>query len=181
MTRGDETDLQGALGNLLRRLDRKSGGGYRQMQVARAWSEIAGPAVDSHTAGAHLREKELVVFVDGPAWATELSALADRYRVAMNEALGKEMVSSVRFVVSRHVAERKALDEPEAREEDASQAEKATPMPLSDQERAQVEASAAGIPDEELRQAVVQATVADLEWKKGRRAHSKREAGSQDR
>jgi hypothetical protein len=50
------------------------------------------------------------------------------------------------------------------------------PVPLSEVERAQVEASAASIPDAALREAVVRATVSDLEWKKGIAVRNSRES-----
>jgi predicted nucleic acid-binding Zn ribbon protein len=53
--------------------------------VLGAWSTVAGESVCSHTTGAHLRRGELVVYVDSPVWATELSALSEPYRVAINE------------------------------------------------------------------------------------------------
>jgi len=49
-------------------------------------------------------------------------------------------------------------------------------VPLSENERAQIEASASSIPDAKLREAVVRATVSDLEWKKGIAARNAREA-----
>ena len=59
-----------------------------------------------------------------------------------------------------------ALDKPEP-DSDVESA------PLTDTERAQVEASAAVIEDDRLREVVIRATVADLEWKKGiRRAET---------
>lgn len=163
---GKQVVLSDAIGRLAGALGSKSDG-LRQIQVKEAWSEIAGPSALSHTTGAHLRGRELVVFVDTHAWATELSALSEKYRTALEEKIGKGSISRVRFTVSPKVAEelRMNLAEDAARSE--REQDKVVPFPLSESERAQVEASVSAIPDKELRAAVLSATIADLEWKKG--------------
>lgn len=165
--KGGQHDLGTSLGRLLNRLDRKSGGGYFQVRVQDAWREVAGAGVAAHTVKAHVRQGELIVYVDSPVWATELSALAEQYRVRMNEELGHEPVKSVRFTVSKRVAEERHWEQAQQDAEDEKSHDVVESVPLSDVERAQVEASAASIEDDELREAVIRATVADLEWKKG--------------
>lgn len=172
---GRQMDLAAALGALTRGFDRKSHGQYLQVRVAAAWEKIAGKAVAAHTAQVHIRDGELLVYVDSPVWATELSALAGPYQISMNEELGQKTVRSVRFTVSRRVENQQHI---KAREEEAVEfysADPTVPVPLSEVERAQVEASAASIPDEQLREAVVKATVAGMEWRKGQRAVKTRE------
>jgi len=162
--------LQGALERLAERLDRKSGGRFAQEAIIDAWRHVAGDSVCAHTTGTHLRDGELVIFVDSPVWATELSALAGPYREALNAAVGQELVSTIRFSVSRKVnAERTRVEAERAADEEQSE-DKVPSIALTDQERDQVEASAAVIEDEELREAVIRATVADLQWKKGLKA-----------
>ena len=163
-------NLGDELSKLTTRLDRKSGGAYLQATVSRAWAKVAGDSVVAHTTGAHLREGELLVYVDSPVWATELSALSEPYRVALNEEIGEQAVRTVRFSVSRKVQFKveEDLNEREAAKERES--DKVPSIPLSKQEKEQIEASASSIPDLELREAVVRATIADLEWKKGLKA-----------
>jgi len=165
--RGKGGSLGDSLDSLMRRLNRKTNGAYVQTRIAGAWAEIAGPSVLSHTTGAHLRAGEMIVYVDSPVWATELSALAEEYRTRVNAHLGNEAVRSVRFTVSKRVGEQRGFEiaAREALEEDSR--DKVDSIPLSAEERAQVEASTAAIEDDELREAVLRATVADLEWKKG--------------
>lgn len=159
------TGLGDEVSRVVGRLD-KSGRGLLQVRVAEAWESVAGPSAGSHTTGAYIRGKELVVQVDSPVWATELSALADLYRQEINKHLGKEVVESIRFSVSRKAAEpRERRDSAESDEPDA--VDKVESVPLTEAERSQVEASAAAIKDEELRETVLRATIADLEWKKG--------------
>ena len=51
------------------------------------------------------------------------------------------------------------------------------PVPLTPQERAQVEHAAEQIEDEELRQAFIEAMVTDMELEKGRKAASEAQKG----
>lgn len=172
MTRGKQTDLASALESLSRRLDKKSHGRFRQEQVIDAWRSTAGPSVYEHTTRAHLRGGELVIYVDSPLWATELSALAGPYTDAMNEALGKTLVKSVRFAVSRKVEIDRRDRREDTRVTDGALHDRPPRIPLEDHERAQVIESASSIRDEQLRHAVIRATIAGMEWQKGRK-HAK--------
>lgn len=181
MTRrkGRQVGLGDALGSLEKRLDRKSGGAYSQVRVANAWSKVAGPSVAIHTTDAHLREGELVIHVDSQAWATELSALSGPYREAIQEEMGEIPVTSIRFTVSRRVHARQELQRAEEDTEEFYRPDETTPIPLSEHERRQVEESTAVIKDESLREAVIRATIADLEWKKGMKASKTRHSASE--
>lgn len=175
MRKGKQTDIGKALDSLARGLDRKGHGRLLQAGILPAWEKVAGPMVAEHTAKAHLRGGELMVYVDSPVWATELSALAGPYRDAINEEIGRNVVRSVRFAVSAKVDRERAHRRREA-ETDAGRAEeRVTPVALSEAELAQVRESAATIPDERLREAVLRATVAGMEWEKGRKAAKSRQ------
>jgi hypothetical protein len=132
-----------------------------------AWGRVADGVVSAHTTGAHLREGELVVYVDGNSWATHFSAMSEQYRKALNDLLGEELVKSIRFTVSRKVGEQHRLQRHEDETKEFYSADEAEAIPLTEVELAQVMASVAEIPNEELREAVLRATVKDLEWKKG--------------
>jgi len=172
---GKQGQLAASLGALVRKLDKKGGGAYLQTRAAQAWHRIAGPSVCAHTTGAHVREGEMVVFVDSALWATELSALSEHYRTSINQELGQDLVKSVRFTVSKRVASERRMEETLERSDAHLTEDKVDPVKLSERELAQVEASAAAIPDEELRRAVLRATIADLQWKKGLKARRDRE------
>ena len=171
---GKSTNLGSSLDHLLKRLDRKSGGGLLQTRAAQAWYQMDGDSVSSHTTGAHLRDGEMVIYVDSSVWATELSALAEEYRTRINAEIGEESVRSMRFVVSRKVGEQRRVEQAEEESAAFYLEDKVESVPLTETERAQVEASAAQIGDEGLRRAVVAATIADLEWKKGLAKHKGR-------
>ena len=180
MTRrqGKGADLSNALEGLVGKLDRKTGGAGTQAKLVGLWEQVAGPIVTGHTTGVHLRDGVLVVYVDSNARANDMSALSEIYRVQLNSGLGKELISKVTFTVSRKVMDEMRLVAAEEELEDFYREDDVDPIPLTDNERAQVESSAASIPDAALREAVVRATVTDLEWKKGIAARNYSEGAS---
>lgn len=167
MRRGTSIGIGDALGRLLRRLDRKDGGGYSTARVSAAWERIAGDVMREHTTGTHLRDGTLVVYVDGPVWANELQAMSESYRQALNTEMGEELVRSVRFTVSRKVAQERALLVAEQAHEDFYRADHVEPVPLDELETEQARTAASSIEDPELREALMRAMVKDREWKKG--------------
>jgi hypothetical protein len=122
-----------------------------------------------------MRDGTLIVYVDNAAWATELSAMAERYRTAINERLGKELVRGIRFTVSRKVVEQHRIVAAEQDHDDFYKEDDVPSVPLTAAELSQLVASVETIPDEELREAVLRATVRDLEWKRGIAARNSRE------
>jgi len=174
-TRGRQSLLGDSLRSVLGRLNKKSGGGADSARVGRAWATIVGSTVQGHTTGAHMRDGTLIIYVDSPLWATELTAMSERYRGAINQEVGEELVRSVRFTVSRKVSQQHRIVVGERETDDFYSEDKVPSVALSPTELARVVASVEAISDEELREAVLRATVKDLEWKKGIATHSSRE------
>ena len=163
--RGTNSDLGSALGKLIKRLDRSSGG-WRNVQASELWPEVVGPQIASHTGRVFLRGGELVVSVDSPIWASELSAMSEMLKERLNSALGKEEVRSVRFSVSREVSVQRMWAEREERDA-REHALRVTPVSLTADELARVRESVSAIDNRELREAAFRATVKHLEWSKG--------------
>jgi hypothetical protein len=140
---------------------------------------VAGEEVAAHARGFALRDRELLVFVDSSVWANELSVLSEHYRTAINDRLGKEAVGSVRFAVSKQVAE--VLESEAEDDSHASAGERARiePLPATQNEIEQLRQMAASVSDPALREAVVAAARAHLEWRKGIEAHSAAEKAVQ--
>jgi hypothetical protein len=166
--RGGEARAGDAARSLLTRLDR--GGNLERAKAVALWREVAGDDVSSHAMGFAMREGELVVYVDSPVWATELTALSERYRLAINTAVGQELVRSMRFSISKKVAEERVWNDAQEREEAERRPDMVEPVPASEQELSQIEAMAASIHAAPLRQAAVRAAVRGLEWRKGLKA-----------
>jgi len=152
--------------SLMSRLDR-TGEGFERAKAVTAWRDAAGPEVATHARGFALREKELLVFVDSPVWANELSVLSEPYRVAVNERLGKELVDTIRFSVSRKVAEVQQHEAEDDSHASSTERERVEPRRASETEIEQVRQMAATVNNPALRDAVVAAALAHLEWRKG--------------
>jgi hypothetical protein len=173
--RGRQTQLGASLRAMLGRLDKKSGGGADSATVGAAWLAIVGASVQCHTTGAYVRDGTLIVYVDSPAWATELTAMSERYRTALNEEIGQELVRAIRFSVSRKVAEQHRIVAAAKEAEDFYREDDVPSVALTPTELSQVVSSVASISDPELREIVLRATVKDLEWKRGIAARNSRE------
>lgn len=175
---GTSENVSSIAEGMLGGLDR-TGEGRERARVVSAWRIVAGAEVFAHARGFVLRDGELVIFVDSPVWANELSMLAEHYRLAVNERVGKEAVGSMRFAVSRRVAEeldQDRLDEASVAEKERDKVE---PIPATAVEREQVRQLAASIKNAELREAVIAAAMAHLQWRKGIEARNEAERASQ--
>ena len=110
--------------------------------VATWWAAAIPPEIARHTVGAAMRDGELVVQVDSPVWAAELSAMSEQLRVLIEEASGRGTVRSVRFTVSRRVAMAKQHERDGEEYDELYEPEDVEPVPLTPQERSQVEHAA---------------------------------------
>lgn len=176
--RGKHGDVRDLAGAFLGRIDPE--GRRFGSRATAAWNEVVGPEIVRHTHGSALRDGELLVFVDSPVWANELSVMAEHLRERLNEALGEELVRSVRFAVSKRVAEERSARAAEEERREAYAPDEARSVPLTAQERAQVEYVASSISDEGLREAAIRAMTRHLEWKKAIGAENGREMRSED-
>ena len=119
---------------------------------------------DRKDAGATGVGKQLVVYVDESIVAAELNARRELVKLQFYEQFG-EQIDEFKILISRGEYKRHhpfvASDEP------PSYIESATPVTLTEAERATVAAQVADIDNPRLRRAVERAMVADLEWKRG--------------
>jgi hypothetical protein len=153
--------------------------GRAQARVVTAWRHVAGAEVFAHARGFALREGELLVFVDESTWANELAVLSEHYRGAVNERLGKEVVSSIRFAVSKRVSRDRSFEEEDSATAEALSREQAPPVPLTRTEREQLSLMAAAVKNERLRETVIAAATAHLQWRKGIEARNAAEKATQ--
>lgn len=161
---GDAVRLGDAMRRYVTRLDK--GNKLAEAVVAEHWTSVAGPHIAEHTDVRGLRGGELLVAVDSSSWATELSAMSEELKHRVNEQIGKDLVTSIRFTVSQRVEHR--AEESRARRDTGRRygGVRVEPKPLSAEERVAVERSVEAIHDPELRKAALSATLRDLEWKK---------------
>ncbi|MDY0340261.1 MAG: DUF721 domain-containing protein [Coriobacteriia bacterium] len=167
--RAKKTQTFGAAAeHVLGRID-TSGKRY-SARVVGVWSEVVGPGIARHTQGFAFREgRELVVFVDTPAWANELALMSGDLMRRINDRVGKESVTSLRFTVSKRVATERAWDTAIEESEAAYEPDAVEPQALSEVERDQAAHVAAVIEDPDLRETVLRVMMKDLALKKGAR------------
>ena len=171
------TDLSVAMDRLSRRMDRD--GSLTKARVVAEWPEVVGPEIAGHTLGLELRGGgELVVYVDSGPWATELTLMADRFVTDMQTRAGKRAVRSIRFTVSRKVAEEHRWKQERRGVDDSYSADIVAPVPVTANELAQIEHLARAIEPTSLREAAVRAMRADLEWRKGLKARKAAQRGA---
>ncbi|MCL2024810.1 MAG: DUF721 domain-containing protein [Coriobacteriia bacterium] len=89
--------FQLSLDRLVNRLDPAGTHLKQQSGIAQAFREIAGPTVSEHTTSIILRDTTVMVTVDDAIWAQELSFLAHEYAQKINEKLGADVVTSLKF------------------------------------------------------------------------------------
>lgn len=145
-----------------------------------SWRKVAGGDILKHTHGASLREGELLVFVDSPAWANELTYMSEDLRLRINQDLGQDLVKSMRFAVSKTVKREKDQERAETEDRGSYDKDKVEPVPLTDIERRQVSYTTATIDDEAAREAAEKAMTKYLEWKKGLEARMRTQGAPED-
>jgi len=91
-------DFPPRLSELLDPAARRAGieDGTRTGMVWNRWSSIVGPDVAKHAEPSSLRGGVLRVRTDSPAWATELTYLAEEIKSRTNAAVGAPLVAEVR-------------------------------------------------------------------------------------
>lgn len=161
---------------VLKRADPK--GRRHGARAVTAWREVVGPEIARRTRGFAVRNnRELVVFVDTAAWATQLSLMSEELLERLNSHLGHNEVTHIRFTVSRSVDTEATWQTIEDDVDAFYQAEDTEPLPLSATELMQAEHVAQAIKDPSLRALALRVMVKDLELKKGRSARRTAAAG----
>lgn len=175
--KGKTVRVGDAMRSLIRASDR--GGGLLKARATEVWEEVVGPDIAGHTVGMGVRAGELNVHVDSHAWATQLTLMAEDLKERVNEALGESAVRSIRFTVSRAVAEGRRQKTSEFEAQRRYGGERVEPVPLSADERKEIEKAAAVIENESVREAAIRAQIRDRELKRGRETCSSAEGLSE--
>ncbi|MDO9557654.1 MAG: DUF721 domain-containing protein [Coriobacteriia bacterium] len=142
-------------------------GKRHESKAVQVWPEVAGSEIVKHTRGFAMREGELVVFVDSPAWANELTLMAERLREGINSRIGQNSVRGIRFAVSKKVQEERHREALHLEDEEFYQPDRTKPVALSTEELDQARYIAEAVREPELREKALRVMIKDLEWKKG--------------
>lgn len=171
MARRRKTESIGDLGqHVLSRIDPQ--GRRHESQAIQVWEEVAGVEIAKHTKGFAMRARELVVFVDSPTWANELTLMAERLRENINARIGKDSVRAIRFTVSKKVQEERRWEASREEDEEYYRPDEVQSLALSVEELRQAQYMAEAVPDPELQEKALRVMIKDLERKKGARARN---------
>ena len=96
--------LDGVVEELLRRRDPTGRGVFALYRIVRVWRRALGERVAARATPVAFADGTLVAAVRGATWLQELQFLREEVRRKLNEALGEELVTGVRF--------RRAADRP---------------------------------------------------------------------
>lgn len=140
----------------------------RRQQVYAAWNQVCGGTREGqHVTGLYFvpDANELVVYTDGAAWTQELTMLREIIRARMETA--GAAVDALVIKTSRE-GHRRTAPVPVGAARAAAQKAAPPHAALNEAEQAQVARACDGVDDAKLKQALIRAMTASLEWKKGR-------------
>ena len=141
----------------------------KSIALQEAWEKVAPKNALDHTDNVVESKKKgnsIVVFVDTPACAANLSMSKEYYRQMMEHETGFT-VEDIFFIVSKQTGIRKRFEKQE--QEEPWYIEDVEPVELDEGELAYARLSVEGIEDEKLKETLFNAFVSDMEWKKGRK------------
>jgi predicted nucleic acid-binding Zn ribbon protein len=75
-------------------------GAVRDVQVAEVFAEVVGPALAPHCKALRISRGALVIFCANPALAQQLHLESERIVPAVNQGLGADLVTKLRFASS---------------------------------------------------------------------------------
>ncbi|MDZ4180385.1 MAG: DUF721 domain-containing protein [Coriobacteriia bacterium] len=161
-------DLKQLASGVLKRADKE--GRRFGAQAVSVWGEIAGPEIARHTKGFALRgDRELVVFVDGAAWANQLALMSEELLGRLEAHLGEKTVRSLRFTVSRRVHDEILWEANAGVTEEFYVPDETPGTPLDHTELQQAAHVAAAVRNPAVREVALRAMIKDLEQKKSHR------------
>ena len=142
-------------------------------RIKKAWNKTVDDRISKHVVALFVvpntAESEVIVYVDSPIWAAELSMQEDLIKLKLNMDLQKEQIEKIKFIVSKEQyinKEKKRTTYDELREEEESY-KKVEPAHLDDDELLSIQEAVAHIEDDQMRMAAYAAAKANLEWQKG--------------
>lgn len=68
-----------------------------QKRLVEAWGEVAGPAIARYTLNTYIYNQTLYVRLSSPALRADLSMRRQEFTRRLNEAVGEQVITDVRF------------------------------------------------------------------------------------
>ena len=142
----------------------------RGIVLQEAWERVAPESVLRHTDNVidgKKKDGSLVIFVDTPHCAANLSMNKEYFRQMMEHETGYS-ITDIFFIVSKESGIRKEFRKRE--QQKPWYYDECDAIPLSEGELAYARMTVEGIEDERLKETLFNAFVSNLEWKKGQKA-----------
>ena len=136
------------------------------IKLEESWQKISSQAAALHTDNVIRSPKEengILIYVDSPQWAAELSMNQEYYRLCFSEVLGEE-IEKLTFLITK---DEKYIREKEEHCSKNYNLDSWNPVELNEKELAEVRDMVKEVEDENLREKLFQAIVSDFERKKG--------------
>lgn len=163
------SEIKGLVGNL----ERANPSLSATARIKKAWNKSVDDRIKKHVVAIFVvpntDESEVIIYVDSPIWAAELSMQEDLIKLKLNVDLQREQIEKIRFIVSKEQyvnKEKKRTTYDELREEEESY-RSVEPARLDEEELLSIQEAAAHIEDDKMRMAAYAAAKANLEWQKG--------------
>lgn len=127
----------------------------REHRLLLQWDQVVGPRVADRTLPDRLEKGVLWVRVESSSWMHQLSFMKEEIVTQANALCGEELVKDIHFHLGRH--SRKADDALSAavRIRRPPLPERTLPAPAQGRALRAIEAEAAAVEDEELREAII--------------------------
>jgi predicted nucleic acid-binding Zn ribbon protein len=126
------------------------------LSLQQIWPEIVGELAGAHCRPAGFKKGSLVIASESPAWTQELSLLGPQIQERLDSALGKGVITELRFKTAKLPALKKRLAQPK---KPAPLRKKPAPPP-DPVLKARLEAELAVIKDPELRKVLMRVRLA---------------------
>lgn len=162
---GGTAPLQHLLEGVMSNLD--LGPKLKEQLALRAWPQVAGRVVGSHTRAEVVRDGLLIVATDTPAWAQELHMRRPELLAKLEALLGADVVRDIRF--------RSGFRRPD--EEAPPEEPRPADLDLSAGQKEEIEGASALITDPELRRKAARAFTSLARVSEWRRARGWRRCG----
>ncbi|MEG0070760.1 MAG: DUF721 domain-containing protein [Raoultibacter sp.] len=148
----------------------------RAAQVHTMWADIVDEIFLDHTNAVYILKKDgvktLIVYVDESIFSAELNARRELIKLQFLQRFNEEL-DEFKIYISRGDYKK---NHPFMKESIPPYQEPARPLPLTSEEKEPFEEKLSHIENKELRDAIEQAVVSDLEWKKGIREKSNKQS-----
>lgn len=165
---GDQVPVKDLVDKTIDKLGKGNKKALRAAYVQTIWEQVAPEEVLEHTDNVFLfmkdGKREMVIYVDSPIWAAELTACKDRFRMYVEQRMGEGPIDTLRFQASSMAYKKKTFKKREA--EDAKTRADVGEVPLTNDEKNKIDEQTDSIEDEDLRNALRQAWIKSKEWQK---------------